>query len=320
MSAYLSNNQEVTVIRDDAIRDLKGYGANVPHAGWPNDARVAVNFVLNYEEGGELSPLNGDSTSEPFMNEVPLGDPVLGGRNRTSESLYDYGSRVGFWRIVRLFEERQMPMTVFAVGRALELNPDAGSACAELGYEVAGHGYRWIDYRNVAEEVERVHIAKTADVIRETTGSSPRGWFTGRVSKNTRRLVVEHGGFLYDSDAYDDDLPYWVSVENANHLVIPYTFDANDMKFAVSPGFASNDGFTKYLVDGFDMLYAEGAETPRMLSVGLHCRVVGRPSRATALKRFLDHVASHDDTWVCTREQIAQHWVDNHGPDVDTPP
>ena len=303
------------MIRDDAIRDLKGYGSHAPNPAWPDDARIAVNFVLNYEEGGELTPLNGDSTSEPFMNEVPLGDPILGARNRTSESLYDYGSRVGFWRIARLFEERKMPMTVFAVGRALELNPEAGAACAELGYEVAGHGFRWIDYRNVAEEIERQHIARTVAMIEQTTGEPPVGWFTGRVSPNTRRLVVEHGGFLYDSDAYDDDLPYWVRVSDRNHLIVPYTFDANDMKFTVTPGFASNDDFTQYLIDAFDMLYSEGTDAPRMLSVGLHCRVVGRPARATALERFLDHVASHDRTWVCTREQIARHWHLHHGPD-----
>jgi putative urate catabolism protein len=298
------------VIRDQEARDLRGYGRDLPEASWPGGARLAVQFVLNYEEGGELTPLNGDATSEPFMNEVPL-EALVGRRNPTSESLYDYGARVGFWRILRLFEEREIPLTAFAVGRALELNPEAGEALSKLGHEVAGHGYRWIDYRDVPEDVERTHIAATYDAIESITGTPPVGWFTGRVSPNTRRLVVEHGGFLYDSDAYDDDLPYWVRVEGQSHLVVPYTFDANDMKFTTNPGMTSNEEFTQYLVDGFDMLYAEGADRPRMMSIGLHCRVVGRPSRALALARFLDHVCSFDDVWVCTRADLARHWLNN---------
>jgi putative urate catabolism protein len=301
------------VIRDEDARDLRGYGKDLPDVVWPGGARLAVQFVLNYEEGGELTPLNGDATSEPFMNEVPQ-PALVGQRNKTSESLYDYGARVGFWRILRLFEERNLPLTAYVVGRALELNPDVGVALSRAGHEVAGHGYRWIDYREVPEDVEREHIAATYDVIQKVTGTAPVGWFTGRVSANTRRLVVEHGGFRYDSDAYDDDLPYWVRVSDKPHLVIPYTFDANDMKFTTNPGMTSNEEFTQYLVDGFDMLYAEGAEKPRMMSVGLHGRVVGRPSRALALARFLDHVCSFDDVWVCTRAQIAAHWTASQGP------
>jgi len=299
---------------EEEARDLRGYGRSVPDPRWPGSAKIAVQFVLNYEEGAELTPLNGDETSEPFMNEVPLGDALVGARNTTSESLYDYGSRAGLWRVLRLFETRGLPLTAYAAGRALELNPEAGAALAELGHEVAGHGYRWIDYRNVPEDVEREHIRATVRAIEKTTGDRPVGWFTGRISDSTRRLVVEEGGFLYDSDAYDDDLPYWMSVNDKPHLVIPYTFDANDMKFTVTPGFASNDDFLGYLRDGFDMLYAEGGDAPRMMSVGLHCRVVGRPSRAMALARFLDHVCSFDDVWVCTRRQIAEHWYREHPP------
>jgi allantoinase len=292
-------------------RDLIGYGRNPPDPKWPNGARLAVQFVLNYEEGAELNVCNGDQTSEAFMNEVSLGDPIRG-RNRTSESLYAYGARAGIWRLLRLFDERQMPLTAFAVGQALELNPEVGPALVAGGHEIAGHGYRWIDYRNVSEEIERQHISRTVDIISGITGAAPAGWFTGRASPNTRRLVVEHGGFLYDSDAYDDDLPYWTTVSDRNHLVVPYTFDANDMKFAVAPSFAGNSDFLEYLRDGFDMLYAEGARQPAMMSIGLHPRIVGRPARAMALARFLDHVLQFDDVWVCTRQQIAQHWVDLH--------
>jgi putative urate catabolism protein len=300
------------------VRDHVGYGQVPPSVTWPGGARLAVQFALNYEEGGELSPLNGDETSEPFMNEVPL-PALVGQRNTTSESLYDYGSRVGFWRILRMFEERKLPMTAYAVGRALELNPDVGVALAERGHEVAGHGYRWIDYRNIPEDVERANIATTYDLIKGITGMPPVGWFTGRISPNTRRLVAEHGGFTYDSDAYDDDLPYWVKVGGKPHLVIPYTFDANDMKFAtVPPHMTSNDEFTRYLIDGFDVLYAEGATSPKMMSVGLHCRIAGRPGRAKALERFLDYVCSFDDVWVCTRAQIAERWNANHGPEPDS--
>jgi putative urate catabolism protein len=300
------------LIRPDNDRDLRGYGRDVPDPRWPGGARVAVQLVLNYEEGGELTPLNGDAMSEPFMNEVPLGDPILGRRNPTSESLYSYGSRAGFWRLFRLFEERQLPMTVFMVGRALELNPEAGAALAEAGHEIAGHGYRWIDYRNVAEEVERAHIRATVEIIEQCTGRPPAGWFTGRISANTRRLVVEHGGFLYDSDAYDDDLPYWVDVNGKTHLVVPYTFDANDMKYTTTPGFTSNEDFLAYLKDGFDMLYQEGGDSPKMMSIGLHNRVVGRPSRALAVARFLDYVCARPDVWICTRREIAEHWYREH--------
>lgn len=297
-------------------RDLQGYGRTAPHPQWPGGARVAVQFVLNYEEGAELSPVNGDATWEPFMNEVALGVPDDGERNATSESLYGYGARAGVWRLLRIFADHGVPMTAFAVGQALELNPDVGAALAEHGHEVAGHGYRWIDYRKVPEDVEREHIALTCAAIERSTGTAPVGWFTGRVSPNTRRLVVEHGGFLYDADAFDDDLPYWTTVSGHRHLVVPYTFDANDMKFTTSPGFVSGDDFLGYLQDGFDMLYEEGAERPKMMSIGLHARVMGRPSRAMAVSRFLDYVCSHDDVWVCRRSDIARHWCDHHAPPV----
>jgi allantoinase len=301
-------------ITSESERDLCGYGRDAPDAQWPDGARIAVQFVLNYEEGGELTPLNGDATSEAYMTEVPIGDPLVGVRNETSESLYGYGSRAGFWRLLRIFEERSLPMTAFMVGRALELNPEVGSALAAGGHEIAGHGYRWINYRNVDEEVERAHIHRTAELIKACTGESPAGWFTGRISANTRRLVVEHGGFLYDADAYDDDLPYWTRVHGKDHLVVPYTFDVNDMKFSVTPGFTSNEGFLDYLCDGFDMLYAEGAVRPKMMSVGLHARVAGRPSRSLILQRFLDHIGQRDRVWICTRKEIAEHWARVHPP------
>ena len=299
----------------DVGRDLRGSGRNPVDPKWPDDARVAVQFVLNYEEGAEKSVMLGDETSEAFMTEVPIGEPIVGGRNRTSESLYDYGARVGVWRVLRLFEERQLPLTVFAVGLALELNPDVGAACAEAGHEVASHAYRWIDYRNVPIDVEREHVQRCVDAITNTTGTRPVGWFTGRISPNTRKLVAEEGGFIYDSDAYDDDLPYWERVEGKNHLVVPYAFDTNDMKFSVSPGaFTSNDDFLSYLIDTFDMLYGEGTSSPKMMSVGLHARVVGRPGRAMPVARFLDHVIKHDHVWVCRRDEIARHWAQHHPP------
>jgi putative urate catabolism protein len=295
-------------------RDLQGYGPTAPDPRWPGNARIAVQFVLNYEEGAELSPVNGDATWEPFMNEVALGEPDDDRRNPTSESLYGYGARVGVWRLLRLFAEHGVPMTAFVVGRALELNTEVGAALADHGHEIAGHGYRWIDYRGVPEHVEREHIARTVEAIVRCTGSPPVGWFTGRVSANTRRLVIEHGGFLYDADAFDDDLPYWTTVEGQDHLVVPYTFDANDMKFTTSPGFVSGGDFLSYLCDGFDMLYAEGADQPKMMSIGLHARVMGRPSRAMAVARFLDYVCSKDDVWLCRRSDIARHWIAHHAP------
>ena len=295
-------------------RDFLGYGPNPPDPRWPGGARLALSFVLNYEEGGENTVLNGDRGSEVYLQEVPGGTPTIGERAITVETQYDYGARAGVWRILRLFAERNLPLTIYAVGRALELNPTAARAFAEAGHEVASHGWRWIDYRTVPEHVERAEIARCVETIARTTGAPPVGWYTGRVSLRTRRLVAEHGGFLYDSDSYADDLPYYVQAAGRPLLVVPYTLDNNDMKFAVPPGFTANDGFTQHLTDAFDFLRREGRTAPKMMSVGLHCRLSGRPGRAAALERFLDHVVRHQDTWVCRRADIARHWLAEHPP------
>jgi len=293
-------------------RDLIGYGQDVPHANWPNNARLAISFVLNYEEGGERCVLHGDSESEAFLSEMPGAVPLEGVRNLSMESCYEYGSRVGVWRLLNLFSEYQIPLTVFAVAMALERHPDVAKAFVDANHEICSHGYRWIDYQYTDEAEEREHLHKAIDIIKELTGKRPTGWYTGRLGPNTRRLVAEEGGFLYDSDAYDDDLPYWVKANNQPHLVIPYTLDVNDMRFATPQGFNSGEQFFQYLKDSFDTLYAEGATSPKMMSVGLHCRLVGRPGRIASLKRFLDYVKQHEDVWLCTREQIANHWVENH--------
>ncbi|WP_043994473.1 allantoinase PuuE [Moritella sp. PE36] len=293
-------------------RDLIGYGQNVPNANWPNKARLAISFVLNYEEGGERCVLHGDSESEAFLSEMPGAVPLQGVRNLSMESCYEYGSRVGVWRLLNLFSEYQIPLTVFAVAMALERHPDVAKAFVAANHEICSHGYRWIDYQYTDEAEEREHLHKAIDIIKELTGKRPTGWYTGRLGPNTRRLVAEEGGFLYDSDAYDDDLPYWVKANNQPHLVIPYTLDVNDMRFATPQGFNSGEQFFQYLKDSFDTLYAEGATTPKMMSVGLHCRLVGRPGRIASLKRFLDYLKQHDDVWLCTREQIANHWIENH--------
>jgi allantoinase len=293
-------------------RDLIGYGARPPDPKWPGGARVAVQIVMNYEEGGERSILHGDAESEAFLQEVVGMEPLRGVRNMQVESVYEYGSRVGFWRLLRMFAERRITVSVFAVGLALERHPEAGAALAEAGHEVVSHGWRWIDYQFVEEAVEREHIRLAVESLRRVTGSRPLGWYTGRLSPNTRRLVVEEGGFLYDADAYNDDLPYWVVVGGKPHLVIPYTLDNNDMKFGTPQGFSSGDDFFAYLRDAFDVLYAEGAEAPSMMSVGLHLRLAGRPGRAAALARFLDHVQRHDRVWMCRRIDIARHWIAHH--------
>jgi putative urate catabolism protein len=295
-------------------RDFQGYGAHPPDPRWPGGARLALSFVLNYVEGAENTVLNGDAGSEVFLQETPGGAPVPGERAITVETQYDYGARAGVWRILRLFAERNLPLTIYACGRALELNPAVGQAFAAAGHEVASHGWRWIDYRTVPEAVERAEIARCVEVIRRTTGAAPVGWYTGRVSLRTRRLVAEHGGFLYDSDSYADDLPYYVRAAGRPLLVIPYTLDNNDMKFAVPPGFTANDGFTQHLRDSLDFLRREGRSQPKMMSVGLHCRLAGRPGRAAALERFLDHVARCPDLWVCRRAEIARHWLATHPP------
>jgi len=293
-------------------RDLIGYGQDVPNANWPNKARLAISFVLNYEEGGERCVLHGDSESEAFLSEMPGAVPLQGVRNLSMESCYEYGSRVGVWRLLNLFSEYQIPLTVFAVAMALERHPEVAQAFVAADHEICSHGYRWLDYQYIDEAEEREHLYKAIDIIKTLTGKRPTGWYTGRLGPNTRRLVAEEGGFLYDSDAYDDDLPYWVKANNQPHLVIPYTLDINDMRFATPQGFNSGEQFFQYLKDSFDTLYAEGAESPKMMSVGLHCRLVGRPGRIASLKRFLDYVKQHDDVWLCTREQIANHWIENH--------
>ena len=292
----------------DYPRDLVGYGPNPPTEPWPGGARIAVQFVVNYEEGGENSILHGDEASEAFLSEITNAQPRVGRRHMSMESIYEYGSRVGVWRLFNLFERERIPITVFAVAMALERNPAVADRALELGYEICSHGYRWIDYQNVPEDVEREHIAKAIEIIQRLTGERPLGWYTGRTSENTRRLVVEEGGFLYDSDDYSDDVPFWTEVGSRQHLIIPYTLDANDMRFATPQGFNSGDQFFAYLRDAFDTLYEEGAQTPRMMSVGLHCRLVGRPGRIRALKRFIDHAKSHEDVWFCRRIDIAHHW------------
>ncbi len=293
-------------------RDLIGYGRTPPDPRWPGGARLALQIVMNYEEGGERSILHGDAEAEAFLQEV-VGAPALRGvRNLQVESIYEYGSRAGFWRLMRMFAERDVKISVFAVAMALERHPEAAAAIVEAGHEVVSHGWRWIDYQFVSERVERQHIRRAVEVLTRVTGSRPLGWYTGRLSPNTRRLVVEEGGFLYDADAYDDDLPYWTMVSGTPHLVVPYTLDNNDMKFGLPGGFATGDDWLAYVRDAFDVLYAEGADQPKMMSVGLHMRLMGRPGRAAALARFLDHVARHDRVWICRRIDIARHWREQH--------
>ena len=293
-------------------RNLIGYGANPPQADWPGGARLALQFVLNFEEGGENSLLNGDRASEAFLSEIIGAEPLEGTRHISMESIYDYGSRVGVWRLLNLFDRKQIPLTVFAVARAAEQNPDVIKAMINSGHEIASHGYRWINYQFIDESLEREHIRKAVSTLQEITGKKPVGWYTGRTSPNTRRLVAEEGEFLYDSDAYDDDLPYWQDVNGKSVLIVPYTLDANDMRFATLQGFNSGTQFFDYLKDTFDVLYDEGERTPRMMSVGLHCRLAGRPGRIAALTKFLDYILSFDDVWVCRREDIARHWRDVH--------
>ncbi len=302
----------------DYPRDLVGYGPHPPHADWPGGAKLALQFVLNYEEGGEASVLHGDSGSERFLSEI-IGAESYPARHMSMESIYEYGSRAGAWRLLREFEARGLPLTIFAVAMALQRNPQLAAELVRLDHEIACHGLRWIHYQNVDEATERSHMAEALDVIEQLTGTRPLGWYTGRDSPNTRRLVVERGDLLYDSDYYGDDLPLWARVDpgdgnSRNHLVLPYTLDANDMRFATPQGFNSGEQFFAYLRDSFDVLYAEGSDRPKMMSVGLHCRLVGRPGRFRALQRFLDHVAAHDDVWVCRRIDIARHWMDRHPP------
>ena len=292
----------------DYPRDMVGYGAAPPQAQWPGGARIASQIVLNYEEGAENNILHGDAASEAFLSEIIGAVPLPGRRHMNIELIYEYGSRAGFWRLMRLFEERRIPITVFAVAMALLRNPDAARAMVAGGHEVASHGWRWIDYQEVDETVEREHLHRAIAAIEESTGQRPLGWYTGRTSPRTRLLVAAEGGFLYDADSYADDLPYWVEIGGRDHLIVPYTLDANDMRFATLQGFNSGDQFFAYLRDSFDVLYAEGERAPKMMSVGLHCRLAGRPGRFAALQRFLDHVHGHDNVWICRRIDIARHW------------
>ncbi|TCK07478.1 allantoinase PuuE [Marinobacterium mangrovicola] len=296
----------------DYPRDLIGYGENPPHAQWPNQARIAVSFVLNYEEGGERCVLHGDKESEAFLSEMPGAQPLEGVRHMSMESCYEYGSRAGVWRLLRLFKKHDIPLTIFAVAMAVERHPDVAQAMAQAGHEICSHGYRWIDYQYTDESEERDHLVRAIDIIKQVTGERPQGWYTGRTGPNTRKLVMEEGGFMYDSDAYDEDLPYWVDNNGKGHLVIPYTLDVNDMRFATAQGFNSGEQFYEYLKDSFDTLYEEGAESPKMLSIGLHCRLAGRPGRIAALARFIDYVRSHDQVWFCRRIDIAKHWHEHH--------
>lgn len=293
-------------------RDFTGYGKRQPHPRWPGNARIALQIVMNYEEGSESSVLEGDATSEVLNSELVGATPVHG-RNVSVESMYEYGSRAGFWRLMDLFQARQLPITIFGVAMAMENNREATAAMVESGHEIACHGWRWINYQAVPEDVERQHMRRATASITAMTGKAPVGWYTGRASINTRRLVVEHGGFLYDADSYADDLPSWVNVGGKRHLVVPYAFDTNDMRFAMPAGFTNGTQFFEYLRDTFDVLYAEGAVAPKMMSVGLHCRLAGRPGRMAAINRFLDHVAGHDKVWICRREDIARHWIATHG-------
>ena len=300
----------------DYPRDLIGYANNPPHADWPENARIAIQFVLNYEEGGESCILHGDPGSEQFLSEI-VGAQSYPARHMSMESIYEYGSRAGVWRILKEFERRDLPLTIFGIAMALQRHPELTRSFVDLGHEIACHGLRWIHYQDVDEKTERDHMDKAVEIIKQLTGETPLGWYTGRDSPNTRRLVVDKGNFLYDSDYYGDDLPFWTEVTTSNkeskqHLVIPYTLDTNDMRFATPQGFNSGEQFFQYLRDSFDVLYAEGKTAPKMLSIGLHCRVAGRPGRFAALQRFLDHIQSHERVWICRRVDIARHWIDRH--------
>ena len=297
-------------------RDLVGYGEHPPDPQWPGGARLAVQIVMNYEEGSEYSIPDGDETSEMYLTEVPGATVGPHKRDLIVESVYEYGSRAGFWRLMRIFKERDLPITVFGAALALERNPEAARAIRDAGYEVCSHGWRWVGFQNMSEKQERAEMKMAVESLERTIGERPYGWYCRYApSENTRRLVVEEGGFLYDSNAYNDDLPFWVKESGKNHLVIPYTLDVNDMKFSVPPGFTAPSGYFEYMKDSFDVLYREGKKQPKMMSVGLHTRLAGRPGRAAALERFLDYVLDHKHVWVCKRIDIARHWIANHAPE-----
>lgn len=295
----------------ERLRDLRGYGPNPPDPRWPGGARLALSFVLNIEEGAEANIADGDPMAES-LNADMISAPWPGRRNLVMESHYEYGSRVGVWRLLDLFSRRRLPITAFAVGLALERVPEIAERLVEAGHEVAAHGWRWIDYRDIDADTEAEHMQRTVETIERLCGQRPVGWYTGRISSQTRRLAIAHGGFLYDSDDYNDDLPYWVQHSQGRHLVVPYSFDTNDMRFASAPGFISGTDYFDYLRDTFDILYREGLKQPRMMSVGLHCRLAGRPGRVAALERFLDYVQGHDAVWIARRADIARHWHDIH--------
>ena len=292
-------------------RDMIGYGSKDQKIKWPNNERIAVQIVLNYEEGAENCVLNGDNNSEVFLSEIIGAQPVKG-RHINMESLYEYGSRAGFWRLHKLFQVKKIPITVFGVGMALEKNPEVCKAIIEADYEVASHGWRWIDYQNVKKTEEKRHMKLAIQAHTKIFGKRPDGWYTGRCSPNTRDLVMEDGGFLYDSDSYSDDLPYWETRNKKKQLIIPYTLDNNDMRFATNQGFNTGDHFFSYLKDSFDVLYEEGEKYPKMMSVGLHCRLIGKPGRIQSLKKFLDYILKHEDVWICKRIDIAKHWIKNY--------
>ena len=292
-------------------RDFVGYGSKGKKISWPNEAKLALQFVLNYEEGGENSVLNGDKYSETFLSEI-IGAKAIKGRHMSMESIYEYGSRAGFWRLDKLFKENKIPVTIFGVGLALKQNPEVCNAIKNGDYEIAAHGYKWIDYQDIKKSVEKKHMQQAIKIIKDIFGSRPLGWYTGRCSPNTRDLVFEDGGFLYDSDSYSDDLPYWEERGKKKQLIVPYTLDNNDMRFATNQGFNTGDHFYNYLKDSFDVLYEEGKTSPKMMSVGLHCRLIGRPGRIQSLKRFIDYVSKFDDIWICKRVDIAKHWIKNY--------
>jgi len=303
LKKHLTNNE----------RDFKGYGQNPPHPKWPNQARIAVQFVLNYEEGSENCLLNGDKASEAFLSEIVGAQAYPKARHMNMESIYEFGSRAGFWRLHRIFTERKCPLTVFAVARALEFYPEIAEPMLNADWEIASHGYRWIDYQFVSEKIEKEHIQKAIEIHTRITGERPLGFYQGRMSPQTRKIILQEGGFLYDADSYADELPYWIpnSFAEKKHLIIPYTLDVNDMRFATPQGFNSGDQFFNYLKDSFDVLYAEGETTPKMLSIGLHCRLAGRPGRAAAISKFLDYILQKNHVWICRRIDIARHWYKN---------
>ena len=292
-------------------RNMIGYGSKQIKVVWPNNAKLALQIVLNYEEGGENSVLHGDKYSETFLSEI-IGAQPIKGRHINMESFYEYGSRRGFWRLHKLFSERKIPITIFGVAMALERNPEICEAIKNGDYEVASHGWRWIDYQNIKKSVEKKHMQLAIKTIKKIFGKRPLGWYTGRCGPNTRELVFKEGGFLYDSDSYSDDLPYWEYRKNKKQLIIPYTLDNNDMRFATNQGFNSGDQFYTYLKDSFDALYEEGKTHPKMMSIGLHCRLIGRPGRIQSLKKFLDYVLKFKDIWICKRIDIAKHWIKNY--------